>query len=161
MRSLPSLKTSNRRQLRGLAIAVCHPPAPHTFLYRCGSALNPCLECSPHAVSSKRQERTRKNVRSDFRGAAEIKVWSGRRDSNPRPRPWQGRALPLSYTRMSRYLRRLAAAGDPPYGASVPSMQAPRTQEQKPLHPPIYSVAIPGPARARADRYGARQHRCR
>src|SRR5471032_1556456 len=25
--------------------------------------------------------------------------WSGRRDSNPRPRPWQGRALPLSYAR--------------------------------------------------------------
>ncbi len=31
--------------------------------------------------------------------------WSGRRGSNPRPRPWQGRALPLSYTR----IRRLAA----------------------------------------------------
>jgi hypothetical protein len=29
-----------------------------------------------------------------------IKIWSGRRDSNPRPRPWQGRALPLSYTRI-------------------------------------------------------------
>jgi Ala-tRNA(Pro) deacylase len=28
------------------------------------------------------------------------KNWSGRRDSNPRPRPWQGRALPLSYTRI-------------------------------------------------------------
>src|SRR6202165_1457907 len=28
------------------------------------------------------------------------KIWSGRRDSNPRPRPWQGRALPLSYTRI-------------------------------------------------------------
>jgi hypothetical protein len=27
------------------------------------------------------------------------KNWSGRRDSNPRPRPWQGRALPLSYAR--------------------------------------------------------------
>ncbi len=27
-------------------------------------------------------------------------LWSGRRDSNPRPRPWQGRALPLSYTRI-------------------------------------------------------------
>jgi hypothetical protein len=27
-------------------------------------------------------------------------IWSGRRDSNPRPRPWQGRALPLSYTRI-------------------------------------------------------------
>ena len=29
-------------------------------------------------------------------------VWSGRRDSNPRPRPWQGRALPLSYARSGR-----------------------------------------------------------
>ena len=27
-------------------------------------------------------------------------LWSGRRGSNPRPRPWQGRALPLSYTRI-------------------------------------------------------------
>ena len=32
------------------------------------------------------------------------KIWSGRRGSNPRPRPWQGRALPLSYTRVLRYL---------------------------------------------------------
>ena len=29
-----------------------------------------------------------------------VKSWSGRRGSNPRPRPWQGRALPLSYTRI-------------------------------------------------------------
>src|SRR5208283_4884377 len=29
--------------------------------------------------------------------------WSGRRDSNPRPQPWQGCALPLSYTRIHRY----------------------------------------------------------
>src|ERR1700748_1617024 len=28
------------------------------------------------------------------------RFWSGRRDSNPRPRPLQGRALPLSYTRI-------------------------------------------------------------
>jgi hypothetical protein len=27
--------------------------------------------------------------------------WSGKRDSNPRPRPWQGRALPLSYSRVT------------------------------------------------------------
>ena len=27
------------------------------------------------------------------------KNWSGRWDSNPRPQPWQGCALPLSYTR--------------------------------------------------------------
>ena len=30
-------------------------------------------------------------------------IWSGKRDSNPRPQPWQGCALPLSYFR----------AGDP------------------------------------------------
>ena len=29
-------------------------------------------------------------------------MWSGRRDSNSRPRPWQGRALPLSYFRTDR-----------------------------------------------------------
>ncbi len=29
-----------------------------------------------------------------------LEIWSGRRGSNPRPRPWQGRALPLSYTRI-------------------------------------------------------------
>ena len=28
------------------------------------------------------------------------KIWSGKRDSNPRQLPWQGRALPLSYSRM-------------------------------------------------------------
>jgi hypothetical protein len=26
--------------------------------------------------------------------------WSGKRDSNPRPPPWQGGALPLSYSRI-------------------------------------------------------------
>lgn len=26
--------------------------------------------------------------------------WSGRRDLNPRPSPWQGDALPLSYSRL-------------------------------------------------------------
>ena len=32
--------------------------------------------------------------------ARERSRWSGRRDSNPRPQPWQGCALPLSYTRI-------------------------------------------------------------
>src|SRR2546425_216269 len=32
-----------------------------------------------------------------LRGAREF--WSGRRDLNPRLRPWQGRTLPLSYSR--------------------------------------------------------------
>src|SRR5579863_7401077 len=38
-----------------------------------------------------------------------LETWSGRRDSNPRPRPWQGRALPLSYTR----IREMAGEGSP------------------------------------------------
>jgi hypothetical protein len=32
--------------------------------------------------------------------AGQLVIWSGRRDSNPRPQPWQGCALPLSYTRI-------------------------------------------------------------
>ncbi len=32
-------------------------------------------------------------------GTADVRGWSGRRDSNSRPRPWQGRALPLSHFR--------------------------------------------------------------
>ena len=34
--------------------------------------------------------------------------WSGRWDLNPRPQPWQGCALPLSYTRDPAYPRALA-----------------------------------------------------
>ena len=30
------------------------------------------------------------------------KIWSGKRDLNPRPSPWQGDALPLSYSRFDR-----------------------------------------------------------
>src|SRR5262249_18443651 len=38
--------------------------------------------------------------------------WSGRRDSNPRPRPWQGRALPLSYPRAPMRTRWIAYRGE-------------------------------------------------
>ena len=33
--------------------------------------------------------------------AGRPREWSGKRDSNPRLRPWQGRTLPLSYSRPS------------------------------------------------------------
>ncbi len=33
-------------------------------------------------------------------GEPGTKLWSGKRDSNPRLRPWQGRTLPLSYSRV-------------------------------------------------------------
>src|SRR6185295_15495605 len=31
-----------------------------------------------------------------------FKIWSGKRGSNSRPQPWQGCALPLSYSRAKR-----------------------------------------------------------
>ena len=52
------------------------------------------------------------------------KIWSGRRDSNPRPQPWQGCALPLSYARAPR--RRLS---NPP----PPELQA---APSRPTRPP-------------------------
>src|SRR5438874_13544960 len=33
------------------------------------------------------------------------KIWSGRRDLNPRLRPWQGRTLPLSYSRSAKNIQ--------------------------------------------------------
>ena len=33
-----------------------------------------------------------------------LKLWSGRRDLNPRLRPWQGRTLPLSYSRSANLI---------------------------------------------------------
>ncbi len=36
------------------------------------------------------------------------KIWSGRRDLNPRLRPWQGRTLPLSYSRSFSHFTALA-----------------------------------------------------
>jgi hypothetical protein len=38
------------------------------------------------------------------RAGSEGGRWSGKRDSNPRLRPWQGRTLPLSYSRSRRTL---------------------------------------------------------
>ena len=35
-------------------------------------------------------------------------IWSGRRDLNPRLRPWQGRTLPLSYSRLFSHSTALA-----------------------------------------------------
>jgi hypothetical protein len=36
----------------------------------------------------------------DNRTAIVASYKSGKRDSNPRPRPWEGRTLPLSYSRV-------------------------------------------------------------
>src|SRR3974390_3640440 len=49
------------------------------------------------------------------------KYWSGRRDSNPRPRPWQGRALPLSYTRIREIFGRSYSQNTGPIATTVKS----------------------------------------
>src|SRR5690606_30638826 len=54
-------------------------------------------------------EKQPKNTKAALsRGFSYEANWSGRWDSNPRPQPWQGCALPLSYTR-SLLLRRSVA----------------------------------------------------
>ena len=73
--------------------------------------------------------------------------WSGRRGSNPRPRPWQGRALPLSYTRVHvghnqrpSFMAQAAAEcntlsrGYPPFAFS--GRGAPRRFKEAPRGPP-------------------------
>ena len=40
-----------------------------------------------------------------------MQIWSGRRDLNPRLRPWQGRTLPLSYSRSFSHSTALARFG--------------------------------------------------
>ena len=45
------------------------------------------------------QQRCRTCKGPSSRGHQEPNRWSGRRDLNPRLRPWQGRTLPLSYSR--------------------------------------------------------------
>src|SRR5215831_2155047 len=56
-------------------------------------------------VGTRRTSRARGGPQRQYgplSGPGNATNWSGRRDSNPRPRPWQGRALPLSYTRIRR-----------------------------------------------------------
>src|SRR3954463_8355211 len=52
----------------------------------------------------------------------QLENWSGRRGSNPRPRPWQGRALPLSYTRIRR-TSGWVAVGRATYAKTRPGLQ--------------------------------------
>ena len=65
--------------------------------------------------------------------------WSGRRDSNPRPRPWQGRALPLSYTRIRRK-----------YGRDSPGRQGRSYRKRPALMQPMTALT----ARRRVARIG-------
>src|SRR5215469_15374251 len=91
--------------------------------------------------------------------------WSGRRDSNPRPQPWQGCALPLSYARVRpihiisgvgvcKRLHRILGIRIVQPMPSPPSARAPLIPEQlfdrldalgiahrTYSHPPVFTVA--------------------
>ena len=54
--------------------------------------------------------------------------WSGRRDSNPRPQPWQGCALPLSYARSGVLEPAVSATGSVKAAASSIGPKAPQAQ---------------------------------
>src|SRR5689334_8094654 len=49
------------------------------------------LQLSSESINPRRSE-----------GQQQAKLWSGRRELNPRLRPWQGRTLPLSYSRFGK-----------------------------------------------------------
>ena len=96
------------RQARELS-----PPAGLVPAVRQGIR-QPSLNCF-HSASISWQGQTRKRVGVyGFRQTCWNYCinWSGRRDSNPRPQPWQGYALPLSYARVLASARVLG--GFPP-----------------------------------------------
>ncbi len=89
------------------------------------------------------------------------KIWSGRRDSNPRPQPWQGCALPLSYARFARAflaaplaqrkthtVDRLLRQGAQAKGSAAARRPEPRTDAPRPQRRP-----------ARGSRAGRSWHR--
>jgi hypothetical protein len=99
--------------LNSTALAVPHIPvglpAPVTGAFGGENALV-FTQCLP---TPRQPARKRKNA---------YNCWSGRRDSNPRPRPWQGRALPLSYTRIRR-ASGWVAVGRATYAKTRPGLQ--------------------------------------
>ena len=50
--------------------------------------------------------------------------WSGRRDSNSRPSPWQGDALPLSHFRMNICIKLVEGDGFEPSKAQLTDLQS-------------------------------------
>ena len=78
--------------------------------------------------------------------------WSGKRDLNPRPQPWQGCALPLSYSRSQ--LRRILA-GREAVKVGQPASKALRNRvyDQPRSSPSIASTSKrQGPANGRRAR---------
>jgi hypothetical protein len=65
-------------------------PLPLGYRASKGTAFG-ALKCQPNAATR------------EFYSIGWCANWSGRRDLNPRPSPWQGDALPLSYSRIGTH----------------------------------------------------------
>ncbi len=74
-------------------------PMAGAFDRRTSAPRNPFSAGATRALLENRRSRTVLPAALQFIDLFES-FWSGRRDSNPRPQPWQGCALPLSYTRI-------------------------------------------------------------
>src|SRR5262249_5588398 len=107
-----------------------HGPSPDCTLPWQPVLCRRSVEASVHHRLRKTQRRTDRKLNGRIG-----RIWSGRKDSNPRPRPWQGRALPLSYTRVQ-----IPAA---PWAAGRSSTYAKRTQPLQPSRPMLHLRAVP------------------
>ena len=89
-----------------------------------GEARHTARASSHGQISGNPQRRTVQNMLSGVRerfSCQPLEDWSGRRDSNPRPQPWQGCALPLSYTRIREKTARRPRR--PSYAKTLSPMQ--------------------------------------
>ncbi len=101
--SILSLKLENGREDR---IRTCDPMVPNHVLYQ--AELLP--DFKKYYGAPERSRTPNLLIRSQTLYPIELRAqsisqypvgikWSGRRDSNPRPPPWQGDVLPLNYFR--------------------------------------------------------------
>ncbi len=70
------------------------------------------------------------------RPGGEAAIWSGRRDLNPRPSPWQGDALPLSYSRLVQVEVYQCATGRSNSASETPPVCAPQEAAFRPTRNP-------------------------
>ena len=102
-------------------------------------------------VSEMRLELTRSNDHYPLKVARlpippSGQLWSEKRDSNPRPRPWQGRALPTElFSRILMY----SCGPDGPWGEKRDSNPRPRPWQGRALPTELFSHRVLGLAIAK------------
>ena len=89
------------------------------FAGRCITTLPP-----GRSHTSEEPDADKEKPRPSGRGFSAMSTWSGKRDSNSRPQPWQGCALPLSYSRaVESAYSRAKRTGVNPYRATFSTAQ--------------------------------------